>query len=403
MNNERIEIQPGEKILAKVHKHWILLVGDAISSILLASLPFIIFSMIEFFTPPADLSIYTPFLSLLAALWLLVIWLAFAAVWTNYYLDLWIVTNQRIISVDQISLFNRVVTTLDIERVQEIIVRTENIVQTVFHYGSITIETAGPTDDGSRMEGIARPERVRAIILKQIEHVGELEKSNEQQKELLHSISHEVKGYLTKDAAALSTIAEDSAVPASTKSLANTALTETRKGVDTVMNILGTSDFKNGAVTYESKVFDLTKSAIELVGEYRPLAVQKGLELTFKKGVTCKVTGDQDKFMRLVVRNLLDNAIAYTKSGTISVDVRRASGRIRLTVSDTGIGISSEDMKNLFTEGGRGEHSKDINGASTGYGLFVAKQVVEAHGGTIRACSDGEGKGSQFIVEIPIS
>jgi signal transduction histidine kinase len=60
-------------------------------------------------------------------------------------------------------------------------------------------------------------------------------------------------------------------------------------------------------------------------------------------------------------------------------------------------------MEHLFTEGGKGKDSLRVNVDSTGYGLFVAKSVVEAHGGTIEARSDGEGKGSTFLVTLPVN
>ena len=74
---------------------------------------------------------------------------------------------------------------------------------------------------------------------------------------------------------------------------------------------------------------------------------------------------------------------------------------MRLSVADTGVGITPEDMPKLFTESGKGRDSTMINKDSTGYGLFIAKTVVEAHGGSIRAESAGKDKGSRFIVELP--
>jgi signal transduction histidine kinase len=60
-------------------------------------------------------------------------------------------------------------------------------------------------------------------------------------------------------------------------------------------------------------------------------------------------------------------------------------------------------MEKLFTEGGRGEHSKEINPESTGYGLSSAKTTVEAHGGSIHAMSEGPGKGSSFVITLPLA
>lgn len=65
-----------------------------------------------------------------------------------------------------------------------------------------------------------------------------------------------------------------------------------------------------------------------------------------------------------------------------------------------GVGISNKDKEKLFTEGGKGQNSQKVNVDSTGFGLFIAKNIVEAHNGKIRAESEGEGKGSEFWVEL---
>lgn len=65
------------------------------------------------------------------------------------------------------------------------------------------------------------------------------------------------------------------------------------------------------------------------------------------------------------------------------------------------MGISDKDKTRLFTEGGHGEESIKVNVHSTGYGLFIAKNIVLAHKGTIRGESEGPGKGSRFVVELP--
>ena len=78
-------------------------------------------------------------------------------------------------------------------------------------------------------------------------------------------------------------------------------------------------------------------------------------------------------------------------------------GKIKLSVKDTGLGITAEDMEHLFTEGGRGKDSVKVNVDSTGYGLFTVKMIVEAHKGRVWAESEGAGKGSQFYVELPLA
>ena len=100
-------------------------------------------------------------------------------------------------------------------------------------------------------------------------------------------------------------------------------------------------------------------------------------------------------------RNLIDNSVNYTPSGSIDVSLKKENNKFIFAVKDTGIGINDEDKKRLFTEGGHGKDSQKVNVHSTGYGLYIAKNIVEAHGGTIRAEADGASKGSTFIVEFP--
>lgn len=163
-----IRLLPEETIVLKLRKHWMILLRDTVGTALLAFFPLILLAIIQIMAPQfTDFPGYLAFMSFATTLWLLLIFLALAVIWTDYYLDLWILTDKHIISVDQVSLFNRKVTTLSHERIQEIIVKEENFVQAFFKYGTLDIETASPTDGDATMEGIPHPENVRKAILEQ--------------------------------------------------------------------------------------------------------------------------------------------------------------------------------------------------------------------------------------------
>ena len=134
-------------------------------------------------------------------------------------------------------------------------------------------------------------------------------------------------------------------------------------------------------------------------------AEDKGLTLSLTtaddSGVGYTFNGDKGKIGDNVFRNVIDNAINYTPSGSVAISLKKESGKFIFSVKDTGIGITEEDKKLLFTEGGHGKDSQKVNVHSTGYGLFIAKNIVEAHGGSILAESEGAGKGSTFVVELP--
>ncbi|MFZ2886648.1 MAG: ATP-binding protein, partial [Minisyncoccia bacterium] len=317
-------------------------------------------------------------------------------------LDLWMVTDRRIISVDQTGLFRRKVTSLALESIQEITVKSENPLEALFHYGTIEIETAGPDDEDSRMEGIPNPEHMRNVIIERVSGFRKQVENVADQAALYRTVSHEVKNYLAKDAAALAEIAEGEydARPGKVKSVATEALSETRKGVKMVMDILDSSREGKG-IALDAKQFDLSATVRELAREHEVAARQKGLAFTVTAPNPTIVLGDAEKLGRLVIKNLLDNAINYTPGGAVQIALTNDSGVVRLAVTDTGVGLSPSDMENLFTPGGKGESSSETNPLSTGYGLSIARQVVEAHGGRIHAESDGTGKGSTFIVELP--
>lgn len=232
----------------------------------------------------------------------------------------------------------------------------------------------------------------------------ELEKINAQQETLIHFIGHEVKGFLTKDEGAFAALVDGDfgTLPDGMKPFVQEALAQTRQGVDSVSSILKAANLKKGTVVYAKEPFDLKALAAAAVEHARTAATQKGLTLSFiaEEG-EYQMTGDKSQLNDHVLRNLIDNSINYTPSGSITVSLKKENGKLVFSVKDTGVGITDEDKKHLFTEGGHGKDSQTINVHSTGYGLYIAKQITEAHGGTIRAESEGTGKGSVFVVEFP--
>lgn len=232
-----------------------------------------------------------------------------------------------------------------------------------------------------------------------------LEAANKQQESLLHFISHEVKGYLTKNQAAFAAILEGDFgdVPEKLKDAAKLELADTRKGVNTVMDILSAANLERGTVLYKKEKFDFTIAVKEEISALAKTAEEKGITLDARlPDEACEIVGDRNKIAEHLVRNLIDNAIKYSPRGSVLITLSRNGEYARFSVKDTGVGLSEDDKKTLFTEGGKGKESLKVNVDSTGYGLYIAKQIIEAHGGRIWAESSGRGKGSEFVAEIPV-
>ena len=112
---------------------------------------------------------------------------------------------------------------------------------------------------------------------------------------------------------------------------------------------------------------------------------------------------DKDK-IHDVVMNLVDNAIKYNKeNGHVDVTLKVDDSHVTFTTQDDGIGMNKNDITRVFEKFARGEEGFKSHTEGTGLGLFVAKRVVEVHGGDIWAESDGPGKGSRFIFTLPLT
>jgi signal transduction histidine kinase len=233
----------------------------------------------------------------------------------------------------------------------------------------------------------------------------ELELSNERQEGLIHFISHQIKGYLTKSKAAFATILEGDfgVAPPEMQNLVKTALEDNQEGVDTVMSILSAANLKKGTVAYKRESFDFQKVVVGQIEGHKKDAVNKGLtmETYIAPDENYQIIGDSDQISQHVIGNLIDNSIKYTLKGGLKISLSKKDGKITFSIKDTGVGITEEDKKRLFTEGGRGKESTKVNVDSTGYGLFIAKEIVVAHKGRVWAESEGPGKGSTFFVELP--
>jgi signal transduction histidine kinase len=148
--------------------------------------------------------------------------------------------------------------------------------------------------------------------------------------------------------------------------------------------------------------FELAGIAIESI---KPGADSKGLSLRFdphRNGERVVVEGDRDRIMQ-VLTNLLTNAVKFTpKGGHVTLNASAADGYVRYEVVDDGIGISPEFLPMVF-ERFRQDTSAARTDSGLGLGLAIVRQLVEAHGGRVSVDSRGRGRGSTFIVELPLA
>ena len=156
----------------------------------------------------------------------------------------------------------------------------------------------------------------------------------------------------------------------------------------------------------ESKTMQLSKEAIDLTQKIKlilddmhsviPLDKRVRLRFDSKSSKTVMVDGDRERIFQ-VISNLLNNAIKFTDRGDVVVELEEKNGQATVHVRDSGNGIAPEIYPKLFTKFA----TKSDKG--TGLGLYVAKNIVEAHGGNIWAENNNDGKGATFTFTLPLS
>jgi len=149
---------------------------------------------------------------------------------------------------------------------------------------------------------------------------------------------------------------------------------------------------------------DLEPIFKEIVEELGMETKARGLYLRVNKPKRLpKIKADSEK-LKIALFNIVDNAIKYTRKGGITINIKKTDSKVQITVKDTGVGIPKEQQKGLFNKlFVRGKEATKLHGTGRGIGLYIAYHIIKAHNGKIWVESEGEGKGTIFFIELPIS
>lgn len=154
-------------------------------------------------------------------------------------------------------------------------------------------------------------------------------------------------------------------------------------------------------VSGTTKPVDLVEMAHSTVDMEQEAAARHGLKLTLEAETVPKVAASET-YLHQVFINLVSNAVKYTPKGFVNVRVYQEKNDVVVSVTDSGIGVSEEDMTKLWTKFTRAKNARDMYTDGSGLGLFIVKKIVEGHpGGTVFASSK-LGQGSTFGFRLPI-
>ena len=226
--------------------------------------------------------------------------------------------------------------------------------------------------------------------------------------EFISIASHQLRTPLTSIKGFVSLILEGSYghVPHRIEDALNKIYASNERLIRLVEDLLNLSRIESGRMEYRIEPSHIEDALKELEDSFQITARQKGLKLDLHlpEAPLPLVSVDFFKF-REVVSNLIDNALKYTPSGSIDISVIvNASGKsVRVSVTDTGIGIPASEIDSLFQKFSRGKDTSRLHANGTGLGLYLGKELIEAMHGRIWFESPGEGKGSTFLIELPVA
>ncbi|MDB5264510.1 MAG: hypothetical protein JWN64_81 [Parcubacteria group bacterium] len=188
---EEFELEPGEHVIKTIRKHWFVFVVSLIPVVLLAWLPTLLphaYTWLASVTlqgqapafDPATLPFNASLFRTFLGLWWLLLWIGAFNMFTQYYLNMWVITNMRIVEISQYGFFNRRVASFLLGRVQDVTTGVYGLFGTLIGYGTVKVETAGEDSNSFVMSAIENPEGMRDLIMREISELHKtLEKAGE--------------------------------------------------------------------------------------------------------------------------------------------------------------------------------------------------------------------------------
>jgi signal transduction histidine kinase len=196
----------------------------------------------------------------------------------------------------------------------------------------------------------------------------------------------------------LENLLSDTSIKAESLLILSDSRKKAEDAVDIVNEMLQTVEMKAASFSPKKKSIELGTLIASAVEELKYLASRKGVTVSFSRRDSIKVHADH-KLLSAAMLNIIDNAIRYSPSGRVDITLQKESRGVEVKISDSGIGIHPDDLPYLFERFYRGKNAILLDPNESGVGLYIAKRIIEKHGGTISVDSI-LGKGTTVRVAL---
>ncbi len=230
---------------------------------------------------------------------------------------------------------------------------------------------------------------------------GELDSLEQKRNRFISDVSHELRSPMTSMLGFVEAVKDGSLPPERQKYYLSLVAEEIKRLSRLVADLLDVSRLEMGERKMNFTRYDLADNAATVLISLEQRINEKKLDVSFEaREDKMLVSADADAMYR-VLYNLIENAVKFAKEGgKLSVALARAEGRVCLSVYNEGVGISEEDLPNIFDRFYKSDKSRGEDKKGVGLGLYFVKTIVLAHNGSIRAESN-EGVDTRFTMELP--
>ncbi len=250
----------------------------------------------------------------------------------------------------------------------------------------------------------AEAERERRRLLeRELDARGEAEAANRAKDEFLATLSHELRTPLNAIVGWTRMLLDGAVDEATERRALQIIERNAQTQVQLVADILDVSRIITGKLALDMQPVDLAMIIGTVIDGARPAAEAKQIQIRSSIAPSVRFTTGDPPRIQQIVWNLISNAMKFThQGGWIDVELSEgAAGRIRIRVADSGVGIAPEFIGRVFNRFSQADSSSTRQHGGLGLGLAIVRHLVELHGGSVHAASDGAGTGATFVVELP--